>query len=389
MAARSRSRDRSTTIGGFTTLDGVGPFVQGYTGSGDHESCQDTTMPRPYDVDHNLLIDRRSVLPLRINGSTEYNAPPTGQKMHFDSYNPQNCSTWTQAPAPSAFSTAYWLTRALANMDPYRPLVDLPLFLFEFKDFPAMLRHAGRVLSFRGGGKAKPEDGPGAILAYQFGWAPLVSDVLSLFNLAKSIDDRMRYLRNLEKGSRVRRSLGKHEIPRLGDPISYSTFALNTGSFAYRADVATKETTKVWYTANAKLLEPLPEDFGELRVLSAKIVTGLTFRPWSVWDYLPWTWLIDYFLNIGDLLEARGALCSLRVTRLCLMSTTEVIRSHSNVRTAPGLSALAPTFRTVVKRRSAHLNPTPRPAFVPFLTGSQMLNLGALLTAGAARKVAS
>lgn len=381
MGARSRSRDRGFASAGYVNLNGAA-YLTGFSGSCDRETCADTTMPRPYDQDHNLEIVRRSVQPLRISGETRWNA--SGSVMaQFSNYNPANQSGWAYTPPVPLINWAYWVTEALANMDPYRPKVDLPLFLFELKDFPGMLKQIGRVKS----GKINAGDVPGGWLAYQFGWAPLVSDLLSLFNLAKMMKDRMNYLRNLEKGSLVRRKLGEHDVTGFGNGTTYRSVALNRGGWAYQATTETRETVKVWFTARAKLLSPLPEGTSDLEDLTERMVLGLSVRPWSVWEYIPWTWLIDYFLNVGSFLEAHGALASLRIQRLNLMATQQVIRLHTGVQTADGLSARSPVMKTTVKRRKVYDNPTPMPSFVPFLSGTQMMNLGALLTAGPMKKL--
>jgi len=295
--------------------------------------------------------------------------------LHYANYNPSNRSAYSNAPVNYTHNFVSLKTRALANLDPFRPRVDLPLFLFEMKDLPEMLQQLGNVLRKKIG----PRDVPKGYLAFQFGWKPLVSDVFSLFNLAKSIDDQMRYMRNLEAGSRIHRTLSDGEISTSVVTDGYTLTGPLSG-FAVKADVTTRVTAKVWYTANGKLLTVLPNSNLALRDLSRDIVLGLTWRPWSVWDYIPWSWLIDWFYGISAYLQALQGMVSFRTTRMCVMAHTTSKSELTRVRTASGLDASSSVLVTEQKERSVYINPIPSPAFMPFLTDGHMAILGALLT---------
>lgn len=380
MGSRHRTRDRATVDPGNYQF--LGSTYYGASGVSDHEICDDTTMPRPYTVDHTLsIIRRRAAKVQRLSGETGYFNPTHTTKITYNGYNPQNRSLYQYAPNGSPIDWLYWKTKALANMDPFKPDVSLPLFLFEFKDFPRMLRHAGRVLS----GKAKPSDVPGGWLAYSFGWAPLVSDLLSLMELTKSIDDRVRYFKNLERGSMIRRKL-------TGKIIADSTISdwyqlpIYTRT-VIKADKRDVERLDVWFSANGKAKFPLPNDPADLRLLSTKAVLGLKNDPASLWDFLPWSWLIDYFLNVGDYLRAHQGLTHMMVTRMCLMAKVEVNSSLVNIRESEGITTSPSVMLTTSKQRSVFSNPTPFLYPRPFLGARQIGNLASLVTAAAFKAV--
>lgn len=378
MAARTRTRPNQNATPGKQMLVNGSSESLFRTGSSDVIAtavCSDTTMPRPYTVDHNLLINTCTVQPLRINGVAKYN--PSGSLLvRYDGYNPANLSQVSYVGSPSPFDSGYWKTKALANVNPYNPAVDVPLFLFEFKDFPGMLKDLGRVLK----GSARASDVPGGYLAYSFGWAPLVDDVMSLFNLAASIDAAMRTLRNQEKGRTTKRTL--YSGNTLHSVISGSESPSLVGfHVAWSGRRMLKR--KVWYTANAKLIAPLPPSDLELRALSRRVALGLTLRPSSVWDFIPWTWLIDYFANIGDFLQAAEGMCRTRVTRMNVMCSEELSVVIDHLELAPGLSGGAYSGIRQIKQRVAFVNPTPVLRLTPFLTGGQLGILGALATAKA------
>jgi hypothetical protein len=384
MPGRTRTRIRAAVTAGksrrWSSALGYHGQVNGFTGTSDHETCVDVTMSRPYNVDHELAITRaRSNGPLKINGTTGwYSSSPTGSTICvFEDYNPADRSGYQYAPNIVPVNWDLWRTRALANMDPYAPVVDLPLFLFELREFPRMLQQAGLALKGQMG-----SGGPGgAYLSYHFGWAPLVRDLLSLFNLTKSIDDRIRYLRKLENGERFHRLLTNGELYSVVGSEYKSHILGYANGWAFRGMLRGTQHLKVWFSANGKLLVPLPNDGVALRQLSARMVTGLTWRPWDVWNAIPWSWLIGYLINVGDYLESMRGQSTFKATRMCIMATSTARLSIDSPTCAPGLSASVSVLEKTVKQRKVYANPTPKLTASPFLTGYQMSILGALVLA--------
>jgi hypothetical protein len=101
-----------------------------------------------------------------------------------------------------------------------------------------------------------------------------------------------------------------------------------------------------------------------------------------LWDSIPWTWLIDYFANIGDVIEAGTGLLSYDVTNMNVMCQTTVTDKLVGDIYNPGkLSWSGGTLESVSKLR--HVDATPRPSlhYKPWLTNKQAGILGALATA--------
>lgn len=383
MAARTRSRSlHGVTPGTYRYVNAntgadAGLAGTGASGFGTFQRTVDETMAPPYYIPHAFLSEKYGTYgePLRIYGTVPYIAGV--YNLSYLGWNPPNRSLNVYAPAITPVNWAYWLTKALANLNPNAPVVDLPLFLFEFKDFPSMLRNLGEVLSKRVSPKAVPE----GYLAYSFGWAPLVNDLFKLFDLSNQIENRKRYLQRLENGGHIRRSLGGGVVQHTITPNGYGAGTSSSGS-VLRADVALTEKQTVWYTANAKLLDPLP-DAAPLQFLTENIVTGLNVSPSTAWNMIPWSWLIDYFSNIGDFMQANRGGLRFQTTRICIMCTSKVESKLVNVRMVNGSSYTGGTLTNITKQRYVSLNPRPQLTWDPFLSGSQILNLGALSTAKA------
>lgn len=384
MVTRNRSRVRALSRSGTAKRAGVNFLPPSTSKTIDHEHCFDTTSPPPHVTDHALILTRKRVSVPYINGTVSYGYPGGGTVVCVDYASP-NRTDYVYCPAVSSVNWAYWRTKALANMNPSNPTTDVPLFLFELREFPRMLRDLGRVLT----GRVRPSDVPGGHLAYNFGWAPLVSDARKLLDFTQQTDDRIRYLKNLEKGHRVRRRLlNNGEIA--DSTISNAYTELNVGPvgspWGVVADRRNREVMSVWFTANAKAIGDLPNLSGPgARDYARRLAYGLSARPSTLWDALPWSWLIDYGLNVGDYIEAQNGMTKFQCTRMCIMAKQTAVSELTNVRVKSGLSMEYSAMVTEVKNRSAIANPTPVLTATQFLNGRQVGILAALATASALR----
>lgn len=267
---------------------------------------------------------------------------------------PVGTGKWFATSGPSSFlgggsfATATLPTAAdiWARTNPTRPAFLAPVFFYELRDVPDMIRQAGRFLLhtrnwrdwIRSG--SKDRDLASANLAFQFGWAPLVGDLYRISRFQESVDRRRRELEAVYSGRGLRRYV------RLGDGVSTpstSTGAANFGSFVNFAP--TQTTTRQWeawavvHWKATQMSLPPPTD-GELRRLLAGLSIGSITV--NLWEALPWSWLIDYFTNIGAVLAAgnhtlgqpKGGSVMVRYTT----RTTHTPLADGNLRLSAGLA---------------------------------------------------
>jgi hypothetical protein len=249
-----------------------------------------------------------------------------------------------------------------------------------------MVQHAGWLLKGINNPRYRHhwKDAGSVYLAYQFGWAALVRDVLAMFDFTAKIEQRKAYLRSLESGTSLKRTLYNQNVSD-SDAGSYGVTLV--GRSVYAAKIRLVDNLRVWYTVNAKLKDALPGDDLGLQTLSRDIVTGMRFDPERVWDFIPWTWLSDYFFNMGDYLEAHGTLARTTVTRMCIMSTRKQSSELLPYHIESGLSASSSRMLTTTKRRFVYPNPTPSISLTPFITEGQMSIIGALYATRAKRAI--
>jgi hypothetical protein len=257
--------------------------------------------------------------------------------------------------------------------------MDIPLFLFELKDLPRMLRGLGDVLS----GRSKPRDVPGGYLAYQFGWGPLLSDLGKLADFAKLFADAQNALTNAANGGRVSHSLGGKSSPG-----SAGTFSYALGSDGnYVLGTISGTSVEGWCTARTFLNEPLPIPVYEREMFILRTALGLNASAATIWNAIPWSWLLDYFFNIGLLMEARRGYSSWHFKDLHVMvkstKTTSIASTLNQVRSMSYSGGKK--IYTRKERSYVGSNPNVGFGFAPMLNLRQTSILGALLTASSLR----
>jgi hypothetical protein len=203
--------------------------------------------------------------------------------------------------------------QARANANPNRPVLDLPVSILELREIPGLLRDAGRLAIWAKRTGRKIPTGKGAAkvnVIAQFGILPIIRDILTLLRFSEAVDNRERYLRNLasEKPFVVNRSLGEDtSVHYKNGQVGFDAI-VDPDLSTNKVDVKLTLTRKYWYSARIKLIDPPDEH--EMRSAAFKVALGTyDFSIEAAWQLLPWSWLVDYFFTVGDLLAAnRGGL---------------------------------------------------------------------------------
>lgn len=211
-------------------------------------------------------------------------------------------------------------TTAIQMASPSRPAADVTTFIGEiFQDFPKELGHAFHELrSF--GPTALAKAVSGEHLNVQFGWLPFINDVEKILNAIEKANALIRQY-DRDSGRLVRR--GWKFKPESSYDITPVT-ALGIGPW-------TSQFSNLWYS---QIKDPLSQVMREhkvtrtrwfsgafsyycppvdssiyttdgiaRKVILAKKVLGARLTPDAVWNLIPWSWLVDWFANVGTLLQ--------------------------------------------------------------------------------------
>jgi hypothetical protein len=197
---------------------------------------------------------------------------------------------------PVSFDTD--VAKLLASGNPGAPDVSVPNMLFEFKDLPGMLRGDGLRRMARNGRKSSAANRFGsAYLSGAFGWGPLIGDLVGLIGLVDEANKRFNTLKNLhlKKRHTTRYKYGEEKQEYV---VEDDNFVWARGTREYTL------ITRAWGTCHWKATTALPKEEEELLHLANRLVTGTNGLSLSqIWDAMPWTWLIDWCTNVGDILQ--------------------------------------------------------------------------------------
>lgn len=206
--------------------------------------------------------------------------------------------------------------------------------LYELKDMPGMLKQASREFHrfYRGMThrryKSDPRRMPKRVsddfLAIQFGWAPFVSDVVTMCDAVifseQYIADitamnntwvkRKRVSQDVQSTRRLKRFYTQSVLPNGFTVVDLcKDFVLDGQICRGYCDVHADESLRVWYEGSFKFYRPefdmTSDDYSSVVQTVNRHITlyGLSVSPTHIWKALPWSWLVDWFSNIGDLIE--------------------------------------------------------------------------------------
>jgi hypothetical protein len=290
------------------------------------------------------------------------NIPVTG--FVPDNWAPGNMNTWP--PTSPVYNVA--ATKALAKTNPNRPEVDVPVFLFELADFPKMIKELGdhliktalqkkRVPSIRDTAHSIASTN----LSVQFGWLPLVSDIAKLLDFQKLFDRRVLELRRLYSSGGLRRRVNiwqDNMILQGSGPLQTSNFTASARYYIYASGECWATTR---WRPDKNIVNALPVSDRELTTQALQSIAGLSFNLASAWEAIPFSWLIDYFANVGDVLNASRNHIPVSATEMCVMYKKDSSCLYSNVACSPSsLSGVGGYHTNVVKDRWVEANPVPQ-----------------------------
>lgn len=189
---------------------------------------------------------------------------------------------------------------AYNRMKPTKPTFPGLNAIYELREVPEMLRQ--RML------QNNLKNISSYWLALKFGWAPLLSDILSVVQFQRNAQKKLAWLLK-HNGRPVRTALElfnntstRNSVTTTADvpgPAFVSYFYAKPSVTTFWTDTS----DRCWAKAQWRYwLPPGPQDVNWTRSMMARLF-GLYPSPSVVWKALPWTWLSDWFFSVGDQLS--------------------------------------------------------------------------------------
>lgn len=290
-------------------------------------------------------------------------------------------------PAPSVNTS---LSMALARTNPNRPTSDVLGAIVELKDVPAMVRNHWQrywkgvpkhmsTMRLRDL-KRIPKDAGDLYLTYEFGIAPMIRDFQTLLDFQGNVEKKLNTLRNMrDKGSTGGRAVAYEDRAESAVQWRYlTTLYQETNQIEFKWVT----TRKNWVTVNWIPTTPLPPPSEAAdEALARRLAYGQGVTLHTLWNLMPWSWLIDWFSSVGDIMSLTRNALPVRHSGSCFMSRTSTHFMYVGQKAGPGKFSLTPSQypQYDLKTRSVLGDSIPLPEFnLPFLNGKQLGILSAL-----------
>lgn len=209
---------------------------------------------------------------------------------------------------------------------PTKPDFSLAVSLYELKDVPGMLKQATRAIMRLVSAKARRRR-PGRTeewyLAIQFGWVPLLSDIRKFADAQRNGQRRLAQLIR-DEGKPVRRGTKMRNPWDQGSAEENNWRSVSVGQ-AYNTSMSPLLVTQCYGGGDATtsyqsgyevntwaegqfryLLPPGPRNVDWTRNMRRRLM-GARVTPSEVYQIMPWSWLVDYFTNLGDFIETTNS----------------------------------------------------------------------------------
>jgi hypothetical protein len=370
---------------------------------GIREDCQDVLYNwdgvNPFD-----LYTREEVYPVlngyRLSGSTvirSFTDFPVG-------YKPGAVDPRATYPAllPTEISDLAWST--LARTNPNQPQVEVPSFIGELKDFFQLIRGRGEHLI---------KQAASGYIAWRWVLRPLWSDLQKMLRFQSAVNQRAQMLHNLQNGKVMRK---RAQIRRQSTVSAPSNVTIHSTGAVFSGKTRVESSEQVWGTANWKLapLTKLPrimdlrsrewleghvqrgyrENERFLRALAsgtAEMAKGSDIFDTALnhdtlataWELCPWSWLIDWATNYGDIIAATRNAIPVTYSNVSVMRKTMSRRIFYDIGTDPTWAVIRMTgnyfeLATRKERYRPVLLPFSLPCFLPLIESGHWQILAAL-----------
>jgi hypothetical protein len=269
-----------------------------------------------------------------------------------------------------------------------QPSFDAPLAIAELRDIPGLIKSLHKKVK-KVKNTGDPTGDPAEDwLSYNFGISPLVSDMRTLVALQSSIASKARALQSAVRRGSVGGSLST--LPQPTYPYGTSErYVLTLPGIGYTYLTEKQFSVpvqKAWFSAKVEPDGWTMSDRDDLTLGLESLGMGASSNILWMYETIPWSFLIDYFTNLGDLIAANGNRFPWKVRSLCIMN-------HLEVKTELVPEEYRGIAESIVNGSNTHVfkyrdvsYPALGLAFSSLLTGSQIANIGALLASNASRR---
>lgn len=256
-------------------------------------------------------------------------------KQCIEAYSPPT----TGYPEPGSLArtnaNTLYATTLLARTNPFSPVFSVPVAIKEMVELGSMFNLAAKSFA---------EFAGGVYLSYRFGWKAFVADLVTLHGIMKELEARIRDYNHLLQHGHTRKRM---RLDYYTDRYTTSNYAFHStgGHFVYgRLDHHISMET--WGSVRWSVVgeNPIPVDELARFNLAVRNVFDIeALDAPTMYELIPFSWLLDYFSNIGDVLHSQVLQYVVQPSDICIMRhyTHKVVATPTSV---PQYCSVTPGF---------------------------------------------
>jgi len=261
----------------------------------------------------------------------------------------------------------------LATTNPYRSEYSVLVSIKELLDLGALFKLSAKTFSGFAGG---------AYLNYKFGWQQFVRDLSTLHGITTVIERRIKEFQSLAKKGGLRRN-GVHLRAKSAEYYNAESVLQSAWNVNIRAEVTGTYQCQTLGSVRWRLKPGYDKSLHKLRAFNHAVKQVLDLRelnPQTVWNLIPFSWLVDYFVDISSYFGAGLASGIVEPYDICIIRRCKS-RFRQKITTKPASITLTGSGyygRNLMERDVVTLSSLTLPG-ISLLNESQMLTITALL----------
>jgi hypothetical protein len=379
MASRYRQQAKPVSGRYHTFSGGVQVSTSNYSSFIKNKECWDEIGNR--DEAHNLTI--KDLDCYGFTGITGTSSSGNNAGSFFENECFGNLATICASHLPVSLpSIGADTTKLLARTNPSRNYVSIPTLIQDLVDIPKMIDDWAKLLTdkARGGAKLGVKTIANQHLAFSFGWLPLIKDIHDLLDMQNQVLKRKEELQRLYNvgGLKRRLKLGRYSATKDTTGLIVTSYpgGIVQGNLRQTTFVERWGTVR-WLPSGILKVHPGER---ELYHQAQRLMAGLSVESMAegIWDVIPWTWVIDWFADIGEFSQINSNTIKAFSYRPCIMTKTTTYSTFTPTFRSSGIGGGFGTISFTTKERSHDAIPTPATAVFPHLDARRLSILGSL-----------
>lgn len=214
---------------------------------------------------------------------------------------------------------ANYALQCLAATHPFRYEYSIPVSLAELLDVGSLFKLTAKSFFELVGN---------SYLNYRFGWVQFVRDIKTLAKITVAIERRIKEFDSLSKHGGLRRNVTLYS--NNWDSISWQ-YIQSSYSILAIADTYQTDRYEISATVRWRWKDGMKVSLSKLEAFNLAVTKVFDLGELdasTIWNAIPWTWLVDYFVDINSFLQANENTDLVEPFDLCIVRKYKALQDQ-------------------------------------------------------------